>query len=452
MPKKIMRTYRFRLYPNLEQEKKLQNTLAVCRWVYNRFVQLAQKRFVSQYDLQTFLIELKEQEQWLRNYHSKMLQMIALQVHSAEKALVQMHKNGHNTGFLRLLKYNNFTMFCYNQSGFKIEKHGREHLLWLSKIGYVPIRLHRNVVGQIKQIQIVKTADKWFACIGCEIYCATSEMEISKIIQYPHVGVDLGVKNFVYLSDGTSTKNPLYYVRNLHVIKRAQMKMSRRFRKNIKQQSDNYKKALKHYQKIHQRIANRRKDFQHKLSTQITKKYPVVFIENLNISNMVGNTLAQRILDSGWAGFINKLQYKAKSVIRISPYNTSVICSKCGHHTPKTLATRIHKCSQCGLQIDRDYNAAKNIDMIGFNKLHILNDISKKTIENSKSWQNPSSDQKSESKQVLQELQEPTSHHLSLNETSTSVKIEDRSMKQKNSTSLLVGVHTISDFDCDTAF
>lgn len=90
--------------------------------------------------------------------------------------------------------------------------------------------------------------------------------------------------------------------------------------------------------------------------------------------------------------------------------------------------------------------------MIGFNKLHILNDVSKKTIENSKSWQKPSSDQKSESKQVLQELQEPTSHHLSLNEMSTSVKIEDRSMKQKNSTSLLVGVHTISDFDCDSAF
>lgn len=410
MLEKTTRTYKFRLYPNMWQEKILQNNLAVCRLVYNRFVQFAQKKFVTQIELQNLLIELKEQEPWLKKYHSKMLQMIALQIHSAEKALTQLRKNGHNTKWLKPVKYNEFRMFCYNQSGFKIERHGNENLLWLSKIGCIQIRLHRSVIGQIKQIQVIKTPTrKWFACISCDLYSFNPEIDLSKITTYSHVGIDMGIKNFAYLSDGDNIKNPLHYVKYLHRVKHVQKKLSRRH-KNTTHQSNNYKKALRYYQKIHERIANKRKNFHHQLSTKIAKRYPIIFVEDLKIQNMVGTRFAQRILDSGWGRFFCKLEYKAGLLIRVPPHNTSLICSRCNNLVPKTLAMRIHICNKCGLRIDRDHNASKNIDNIGFDKLINLEKIPKKSRKNIRPWQKPklNLDQKSESEKVLQELQEPT--------------------------------------------
>ena len=96
--KHLQRTYKFRLYPNLEQSKKLQNNLAVCRWVYNKMIEHSKNKYVSRNDLNYFLTELKHQEPWLYSYHSKMLQMVSTQIDGAQKALKQLRKNGHKTG------------------------------------------------------------------------------------------------------------------------------------------------------------------------------------------------------------------------------------------------------------------------------------------------------------------------------------------------------------------
>ena len=92
-----MRNYKFRLYPNLDQEYKLQNNLNVCKWVYNKFVEQAQKSFLSRNDMNYILTELKQSESWLYNYHSKMLQMVSTQLESAEKSLIEQSKKGHKT-------------------------------------------------------------------------------------------------------------------------------------------------------------------------------------------------------------------------------------------------------------------------------------------------------------------------------------------------------------------
>ena len=359
----IIRNYKFCLYPNPQQQKKLQNNLAVCRWVYNRFVEYTQDKFVARNDLNYMLVELKQEESWLYNYHSKMLQMVSTQIDAAQKSLIELSKKGHKTGKLKFVRYDQYRAFTYNQRGYKFDKHGNKDLLWLSKIGYVEMRKHREASGDIKQVIISKSkSEKWYAIVTCEIDGAV----LSRIDFRKAIGIDVGVKNFAYDSDGSATSNPLNLAKLLRPVARIQRKIARR-----KKGSNNHKKAVKFYQIIHERIKNRRKDFLHKLSTQYTKKYDVVFVERLAKLNMVKNhRLARNILDSSWGTFTSMLDYKCKMLIEVSARNTTIDCSRCGKSVSKSLAVRTHKCDMCGLILDRDHNASINILKKG---LHIFN-------------------------------------------------------------------------------
>ena len=151
----------------------------------------------------------------------------------------------------------------------------------------------------------------------------------------------------------------------LKPLARVQKKISRR-----KKGSNNRLKAIKHMQRIHEKIVNSRRDFQHKLSTQYAKNNDVIFVEKLEKLNMVKNhRLAQSIMDASWGTFLQKLEYKCKMVIEVSARNTTINCSRCGNKVPKSLAVRIHKCNVCNLVLDRDYNASINILNKGLNKL-----------------------------------------------------------------------------------
>ncbi|MFQ5497571.1 MAG: RNA-guided endonuclease InsQ/TnpB family protein [Nitrosopumilus sp.] len=360
-----IRNYKFRLYPNSDQEHKLQNNLAVCRWLYNKFVKQAKKSFLSRNDMNYLLTEIKQSEPWLYNYYSKMLQMVSTQIEGSEKALIELSKKGHKTGQLKFARYNEFRTFTYNQSGYKLETHGDKTLLYLSKIGYVEIRRHREFPDNtnIKQVIVTKSkSGKWFACITVDV---KESLIIPKVLFAKAVGIDVGIKSFTYDSDGYSTPNPLNLKKMLKPLARVQRKVSRR-----KKGSNNRLKAILKMQKIHEKIANRRKDFQHKLSTQYAKNNDIVFVEKLENLNMVKNhRLARSIMDSSWRLFLQKLEYKCKLLIKVSARNTTVNCSRCGNKVPKSLAVRIHKCDKCNLVLDRDHNASINILNIGLNML-----------------------------------------------------------------------------------
>jgi putative transposase len=350
------RNYKFRLYPNSDQQYKLQNNLAVCRWLYNKFVEQSQKSFLSRNDMNYILTELKQSEPWLYNYHSKMLQMVSTQIEGSEKALIELSKKGHNTGQLRFARYNEFRTFTYNQSGYNLEVHGDKTLLYLSKIGHVEIRKHREISdnANIKQITVTKSkSGKWFACVTVDI---SEPLIIPKTSLFKAVGIDVGIKSFAYDSDGYRTPNPLNLKKMLKPLARVQRKISRR-----KKGSNNRLKAILHMQRIHEKITNRRKDFHHKLSAQYAS-HDVVFVEMLEKLNMVKNRkLARSIMDSGWGTFVQKLEYKCKLLVEVPARNTTVDCSRCGSKVPKSLAVRIHKCDKCGLILDRDHNASINI-------------------------------------------------------------------------------------------
>lgn len=306
--------------------------------------------FQRRNDLCYFLAELKESESWLYSHHSKMLQMVAIQVDGAQKALIRLRENGHKTGNLKFARFSEYRTFTYNQSGFEI----RDGFLHLSKIGKIKIIQHRTIPENhiIKQISISKSrSEKWHACISCEIDAILPKISLTK-----SVGIDVGIRNFAYDSDGFVTPNPLNYSKMLKPLARVQRKISRR-----KKGSQNQKKATRFYQIIHERIKNKRKDFLHKISTQYAKKYDVIFLERLQKLNMVKNhRMARNILDSGWGTFGSMLDYKCMAV-EVPARNTTINCSRCGSVVPKTLAVRIHRCNVCGLMLDRDHNAAINI-------------------------------------------------------------------------------------------
>lgn len=360
----LIRTYKFRLYPNHSQWKRLQNNLNVCRFVYNKFIEkIHREGFQTRDDLSFVLTELKQQESWLYEYYSKMLQPISTQVESAQKSIIALKKKGHKIGTLRFAKYSEYRTFTYNQSGFRLEK----NKLHLSKIGKISVVYHREIPQNalVKQIAITRTkSSKWFACITCNIDADIPKFGIEK-----QIGIDLGIKNFIYDSDGQIVSSQHNLKKMLKPLRRIQRKISRRQNGSV-----NRKKAIRFYQKIHERIANRRKDFLHKISTRYAKSHGVVFVEKLNKLNMVKNHhVARAIFDSGWGTFVDMLRYKCNVLIEVPAKNTTINCSRCSEATPKSLAVRIHRCNVCGLVIDRDENAAINILKKGSEMIKILN-------------------------------------------------------------------------------
>jgi len=182
------------------------------------------------------------------------------------------------------------------------------------------------------------------------------------------IGIDMGINNYTYDSDGIHFDNPKSLDSCLKKLAREQRRFSRKEKKSKNREKQRVRLAI-----THEKIFNKRDDFLHKLSHHYADGYDFIAVEELSVKNMVKNRfLAKSIMDSAWSKFILMLQYKAEragsEVIKVSPKDTTQKCSRCGHKVKKGLSTRIHKCPICGLVIDRDYNAAINILKNGLEK------------------------------------------------------------------------------------
>lgn len=334
-------TYKFRLYPRKEDEDKLLSILGVCRLLYNSFLSIwnDSEKIPSQNVLQAMLPAMKEEHEGLKKVNSKTLQMVLFMLYNNLKTLRELKKNGHKVGRLRYKKYGRVRSFILNQSGFKVIKtKNRLDKLYISKVGNIPIRIHREIEGKIKQIVIkqYKTGD-WYALVSAEKEISTIEKPIDKV-----VGLDVGIKFFLSDSDGRQIENPKFYKKTLDRIRKEQRRFSR-----TKKGSQNRKKQILQLAKLYQRLTNQRDDFLHKLSRYYINNYDLISVEDLTITNMVKNhRFAQSILDASWGRFFGMLTYKAESAgtiaLKVNPRGTS----------------KEHK---YGTEIDRDYNASINI-------------------------------------------------------------------------------------------
>lgn len=332
-------SYKFRLYPSRQQEQKLLWTLNKCRFVYNQMLAgLNEQKKPNKYELKRQLPLLKEKYPELRDVYSQVLQNEAYRLFWNLKSLSQLKKNGKKVGRLRFKGKGWFKTFTYPQFGFKIVETGKRlNFLYLSKIGDIPIRIHRKIEGKIKTLTIKRYASgKWFASVSFEKCDKVETQAVER-----KVGIDVGVRRFLTDTDGRQIENPKFYEKSLRRIKIEHKKLSRK-----KKGSKNREKQKMRLARAYEKIVNQRNDFLHKLSRFYVDAYNLIVAENLNISGMTRNHgLAGKILDASWGKFLHFLEYKAERagvwVVKVNPRGTS----------------KIYKYGE----LDRDYNASLNI-------------------------------------------------------------------------------------------
>lgn len=370
----MRKTYKYRLYPTSKQKKALQLSLDACRWTYNKTLETRKQAWeerqesISRYDTSNLLTAWKKENPALDNAYSQCLQDVTMRVDLAFRAFFRRVKSGEKPGYPRFKSFDRYDSFTFPQSGFKFAG----DKLKLSKVGSIKIRRHRNIEGNIKTLTIRRTATgKWYACLSTE-HKPVILPEVK-----PVIGVDVGLASFATFSTGEKIINPRFFKTDEKKLAKAQRKLS-----NAEKGAIRRKKAKKAVAYIHEKIADRRNDFAHKLSHRLVKENQVIAFEKLDVKDMMGNNakifghkLNRSIADVAWNQFMQYTTYKAegagRSVVFVNPRNTSKMCSRCGQIVEKTLADRKHICS-CGLIMDRDENAAINILGLGLKTLGLL--------------------------------------------------------------------------------
>jgi len=355
----IKKSFVYRIYPTRAQQRLMNEWLKECCWLYNYFLAervrewREEKKGVSFYDQCKEIKELRRRWLPLRNIYEMVLEMVAKRVEDAFTGFFSRVKNGKKKkGHPKMRAEEDYTSFTYRKSGFKI-KDGK---LWLSKIGEVKIKLHRPLEGKPKTCTIKRSpTNKWYAIFVCE--CETQPLAPTNRV----VGIDMGIESFAVLSTGEKIPNPKFFYEEEKELARAQRKLSR-----LEKGTREWEKQRRVVARIHERIVNKRKDFVNKLVKRIIQDFDVIVVEDLKIDNMLRNRyLAKSIAGVAWGEFIRKLEEKAKEtgrqVIKVNPSYTSQTCSNCGYRQKISLSQRIFRCPNCGLEIDRDYNAALNI-------------------------------------------------------------------------------------------
>jgi putative transposase len=350
----ILKAVKYRLYPTDEQCVLIDKHMGSCRFVYNLALETKQYAYAAKqvnlscFDLIKQLPELKKECEWLKEINSQSLQQAITHLDSA------------------------FTSFFKGQGGFpkfKSKRKGNQSfkipqniivendLLIIPKFKEgIPVVVHRTFEGTFKQATITKTpTGNYFVSILVE----TPDTKAPKVDITPEqtLGIDLGIKDFAVTSNGERIENPRTLKRVLGKLKFTQRKYSKHKGKRTRK-----KLAL-----LHEKVANRRHDFLHKITKKLVVENQTIALEDLNVKGMTQNhCLAQAIQDVAWGKFGVLLQYKAEwygtNIIPIGRFEPSSKMSDCGYiHKELTLAERTWTCPRCANEYDRDLQAAKNI-------------------------------------------------------------------------------------------
>ncbi|OIO41693.1 hypothetical protein AUJ63_05300 [Candidatus Pacearchaeota archaeon CG1_02_35_32] len=353
----MRKSFKYRLFTNKTQESKLDKLLDSARFLYNcaleqRIVCYKQwRKSINYYDQANTLKEIRSFDEGIAQLNFSASQNLLRRLDKAFQAFFRRIKYGDTPGFPRFKGKDYFHSIIFPAYGDGIKlKDGK---LYIQNVGHIRIHLHRNLEGKIKTVTIKRQNGRFYASFSCDSVpqnvLPTSAKEI---------GIDVGIKSFAVMSDGQVVDNPKY-------LKQSEDKLVDLQRQHSIKKS---KRTRKPITKLHEKIANQRKDFQHKLSREIVNNYSHIFVEKLQPKDMVKNnfrTLNKYINDAAWTQFFNILRYKAedagRAFVEVNPRGTTQTCSQCGQFVEKKLSDRVHKCPFCGLVLDRDLNAAKNI-------------------------------------------------------------------------------------------
>lgn len=356
----MLKAYKYRLYPTIEQSVLIDKHIDACRFVYNlaletkMYAYSAHRVNLTRYDLIGQLPELKKQCEWLKEVDSQSLQQSIINL---DKAFSSFFKNNS--------KYPRFR--CKKSSGSFKNPHGGKVSIKGDKISLPMFRdgiqfyQDREIDGVIKQSIVSKTkTNKYFVCLLVDNRKPLPiKVEISESTS---IGIDLGLSHFAITSNGYKMDNPTHLKKAIPKLKYLQRLSAKKKKGSNNRKKANYKIAI-----LHEKISNRRKDFLHKLSTKLISENQTICLEDLNVKGMAKNhNLAQSISDAGWSMFVSMCKYKAewsgKNILQIPTFEPSTkICSSCGYTNRElTLKDREWTCI-CGVHHDRDINAAINI-------------------------------------------------------------------------------------------
>ena len=360
----MLKAYKYRIYPNIQQKEQIHKTFGCCRFVYNQGLVYKKEKtenYVGKFSYLSYLRNnLKEEYKWLKDVDKFALENslinldMAFQKFFKENAGYPKFKNKKDT-------YKSYTTNCINNNRPhpSIEVSFENNKIKLPKLKCVKAKIHREFNGQIKSATISQVpSGKYFISILVE----TEHIPIESTGCM--IGVDLGIKDLLITSDGEKFDNQKLTKKYEDKLAKEQRKLSHK-----KKGSNNWNKQRIKVAKLHEKIANTRKDYLHKISHQLVSENQVIVTEDLAVSNMVKNhNLAKAISDCGWYELTRQLGYKSdwnnRQYIKIGRFTkSSQSCNVCGYINTETknLAVREWTCPECGTTHDRDINAAINI-------------------------------------------------------------------------------------------
>ncbi len=363
----MLRTFKFRLYPSITHQKDLEHILADNCETYNAALQerieawKLQRKSISYADQCRELTELRK-DQCFSVVAADIQRDPLHRLDRAFKAFYRRCKSGEKPGFPRFRsphRYNSFT-FGGNRPSVK------DRSIRIPNVGEIRMRGGRSIQGLVKTATIKRNGTKWDCSVVCDIGPAPEKRAVSTA-----VGIDLGLTSLVTLSDGLKVENPRWVRKHERRIAEAQRLLARKQRR-----SKNRLHAREVLRRAYQRATDARTNYLHHVSKWLVGKYDLIAHEDLKIQNMARSKLAKSIMDAAWGQLLFQLKYKAESagtyVVAVNPRGTSIRCSGCGNAVPKTLRDRQHICGCCGLSLDRDHNAARNVLTLGMSVAGLL--------------------------------------------------------------------------------
>lgn len=357
----MIRTYKYRVNPTKKQQYLLSALFDQMQTVYNdalnhrRWAWRQSRRSITYYD------QWKRMREERHKYPDEMGMLNATSIQQmlrrVDKAYRAFYKG--QRGAPRFKGRNRFKSIEYRYGdGCKLIG----NRLYIQHVGNIRVKLHRPIPDDatIKQVIVKRTTGHWYVCLQLEMPDCEPPLHNG-----PAVGVDVGLHSLLALSDGTLIDNPRWLRQGLGKLRIAQRRLSRR-----KKFGSGWRKAARQVGKLQEHVANQRRDFWHKTTTNLAKTYSLIAVEDLNLSFMTRNgNLSLSAHDASLGMFRQMLDYKVANtgsqVVGVNPRNTSQACSGCGVIVAKGLNVRVHRCPDCGVELDRDVNAALNIIALG---------------------------------------------------------------------------------------